>query len=235
MNVMNASIFKVAVALTCMWGGMLNCEAQTSRSSASPPAEWDGLVKRDVKGVGLVYLRPDVHFPPNLSVIIDPVHVEFSKDWKPNTSREISRHLDAEDLQRIKVTLGGWVKDGFAKELTKGGYVLTEAPADDTIRVSAAIINLYITAPDVPSASRTRTYTTDAGSMTLVMEVRDAPSGQLLARIVDAKRAESAGGQWQWSNAMTNRVDAERVIAAWARKFRAGLDRLKTQAGPSPG
>jgi uncharacterized protein DUF3313 len=222
---MSASFLRiVSVACTMV---LVSC-ATMQASKAPAPAEWDGLQKRDVKGVGLVYVRPNVQFPPYQNVIIDPVQVEFSKDWDPNTSREISRHVDAEDLQKIKDTLGGWVREGFSKELSKGGYVITDTPKDDTIRVSAAIVNLYINALDVQTASRSRTYTTDAGSMTLVMEVRDAPSGQLLARVVDAKRADSNGGMMRWSNSVSNRADAEGVIDGWAQKLRTGLDRLKT-------
>jgi hypothetical protein len=65
--------------------------------------------------------------------------------------------------------------------------------------------------------------------MTLVMEVRDAPSGQLLARVVDARRADS-GGNMQWTNSVTNRAEADLVISEWAKKLRAGLDRLKVPA-----
>ena len=35
------------------------------------------------------------------------------------------------------------------------------------------------------TAGRTQTYTMNAGRMTLVMELRDGPTGQLLARVVD--------------------------------------------------
>jgi hypothetical protein len=204
---------------------LLACTTQPSKA----PAEWDGLEKREVKGVDQVYLRPNVQFAPYNKVMLDPVQVEFSKSWDPNSSRDLSRHLDSQDLQKIKDTLGGWVREGFAAELSKAGYVITDAPGDDTLRVSAAIINLYISAPDVQTAGRSRTYTTEAGSMTLVMEVRDAPSGQLLARVLDAQRADSAGGRMQWTNSVTNQADAQRIISAWAKKFREGLDRLKAK------
>jgi hypothetical protein len=222
---MNTSILRGVAALACTVM-LLAC----ATPSTTAPEEWDGLKKRDVKGVGLVYVRPNVQFPPYKNVMLDPVQVEFSKNWDPNSSRELARHVDAQELARIKETLAGWVRDGFSEELLKGGYAITAAPADDTIRVSAAIVNLYINALDVPTAGRSRTYTTDAGTMTLVLEVRDAPSGQLLARVVDARRASSGAGQMQWTNSVTNRAAAEKIISEWAQKFRAGLDRLKAPA-----
>src|SRR4051812_698773 len=76
--------------------------AACASTSKKPPAEWDGLERRDVKGLDNVYVRPNVQFPPYKTVLIDPLQVEFSKDWDPNPSRELSRNLDAADLQRIK-------------------------------------------------------------------------------------------------------------------------------------
>ena len=200
--------------------------ACASMKPAAPPAEWDGLERREVKGLGAVYVRPNAQFPPYKSVMLDPVEVSFSKDWDPNTSREISRHLDAADMQKIKDELAKLFRESFSDELAKGGYSLTDTPSEDTMRVMAAIIDLYINAPDTMTAGRSRTYTTETGRMTLVMEIRDAPSGQVLARVVDARAADSAGGSLTWSNSVTNRADAEQILDRWARHLKEGLDRL---------
>ena len=65
--------------------GFLMCAASVllvagwhSAASKEAPAEWDGLVKRKVKGLDLVYVRPDVQFPAYKKVMLDqPVQVEF--------------------------------------------------------------------------------------------------------------------------------------------------------------
>jgi len=100
-----------------------------------------------------------------------------------------------------------------------------EAPADETIRVSAAIVDLYINAPDTMSAGRSKTYTTETGSMVLVMEIRDSPSGQLLARVVD-RHSDNGTGTMQWTTSVTNRAEADRAISMWASKLVDALDRL---------
>lgn len=214
------------IALACVIG-IVGCAA-TKRPE--PPAEWDGLERREVKGLGAVYVRPNVQFPPYKAVLLDPVEVAFSKDWDPNTSRELSRHLDAGDLQKIKDGLAKMFRESFSEQLGKGGYPLTEMPSEDTMRVTAGVIDLYINAPDTMTAGRSRTYTTETGRMTLVMEIRDAPSGQLLARVVDRRLAESPGGQLQWSNSVTNQADARAILDGWAKQLRAALDRLNGRA-----
>jgi hypothetical protein len=195
------------------------------------PATWDGLERRDVKGIDQVYVRPNFKFPHYKKVIIDPVQVSFSKNWNQDSTIDLSRRLDAADIQNIKDALAKLLRERFTRELTAGGYQVTDVPADDTIRVKPDIVNLYINAPDVMSAGISRSYTTNAGEMTLDMEVRDSPTGELLARVVDRQRALDTG-RLQWTNAVTNTADAERAIDVWAKQLRAGLDRINGPNNP---
>lgn len=220
-----AAVIAMAVTMTMV---LVGC---ASTQSTRAPETWDGLERREVKGIDAVYVRPNVQFPPYKSVMLDPVEVAFSKSWKPNDTRDLSRHLDAEDLQKIKDELAKLFRESFAEELAKGGYPLTETPTQDTMRVQAAIVDLYVNAPDTMTAGRSRTYTTEAGTMTLAMEIRDGPSGQLLARVVDKRTAETAGGSMQWTNSVTNRADAKRILDEWARRLRGALDKLNGRAG----
>ena len=206
--------------------------AACATTTQAAPTSWDGLERRDVKGIDQVYVRPNFKFPHYKKVIIDPVQVSFSKNWDPNSGTvSLSRRLDADDIQKIKDALAKLLRERFTRELTAGGYQVTEVAADDTIRVTPAIVNLYINAPDVQSAGISRTYTTNAGEMTLDMEVRDSPTGELLARVVDKQRALDTG-RLQWTNSVTNTADAERAIDAWARQLRAGLDRVNGPNNP---
>jgi len=223
---MRVANWRLLILLTCV-ASIAGCAA-TKKSEL--PATWDGLERREVKGLGAVYVRPNVQFPPYKQVMLDPVEVAFSKAEDPNTSRELSRHLDAGDMQKIKDELAKLFRERFAEQLGKGGYPLTETVTEDTMRVTAGIIDLYINAPDTMTAGRSRTYTTETGHMTLVMEVRDAPSGQLLARVVDRRTGDSPGGYLQWTNSVTNRADAQRIIDVWAMQLRSALDRLNGRA-----
>ncbi len=195
------------------------------------PTSWDGLERRDVKGVDAVYVRPNFKFPHYSKVIIDPVDVSFSKNWDQNSTADLSRRLDAADIQNIKGALAKMLRERFTRELAAGGYQVTEVPAEDTIRVTPSIINLYINAPDKMSASVSRSYTTSAGEMTLDMEVHDSVTGQLLARVVDRQRALDTG-RMQWTNSVTNTADAQRAIDAWAQQLREGLDRVNGPRNP---
>ena len=193
------------------------------------PDTWDGLELRKTKGIDAVYVRPDVDFKVYRNVVIDPVQVAFDKNWKPNRSSSISGHLSADDLQRLKDDMASEFRRIFAEQLAAGGYDVVAKPLDDTLRISAALADVYINAPDTMSAGRTRTYTMDAGRMTLVMELRDGPTGQLLARVVD-RHAGSQAGVAQIASSVSNSAEFRRAITAWAKRLVTGLDKVSGKA-----
>jgi hypothetical protein len=130
-------------------------------------------------------------------------------------------------MQRIKDKLAELMREQFTQELVKHGYTVVPTAAEDTLEVKTAIIDLFINAPDLRSEPGiTKSYTSSAGRMTLVLEARDGPTGQLLARAVDSQEDDHMGGTMMWTNATTNIADARRIIDVWAKKLRESLDRI---------
>ena len=189
-----------------------------------PPAEWDGLVRVNSKQIDHLYKLPEADFSGYKRVRLDPIEVEFDKNWKPNAAeRSPSRQLNNSDLEKIKKTLAEEFRKVFTEELTRNGYPVVSEDGDDVLRVSAAIVNLYITAPEKMSAGRSRTYTTNAGHMTLVAELRDSVTGKLMARAVDSVQARDTG-TFMISNSVTNLAAARTALNKWAGVLRKGLD-----------
>ena len=189
-----------------------------------PPAEWDGLVRVNSKQIDHLYKLPEADFSGYKRVRLDPIEVEFDKNWKPNASeRSPSSRLSNSDIEKIKKTLAEEFRKVFTEELTKNGYPVVSEDGDDVLRVSAAIVNLYITAPEKMSAGRSRTYTTNAGHMTLVAELRDSVTGKLMARAVDSVQARDTG-TFMISNSVTNLAAARTALNKWAGVLRKGLD-----------
>ena len=110
------------------------------------------------------------------------------------------------------------------RELEKGGYPLVTEPAADVVEMQAAIVNLYITAPDVSmqTSGRSKVYTSDAGQMTLIMQLHDSVTGQLLARAYDHR--DAGPDMWTWTTSVTNTAEAKRIIATWATALRKAWD-----------
>ena len=189
------------------------------------PKTWEGLELRPTKGLDLVYVRPGVQFKDYASVAIDsPVDVAFDKNWDPDKSvRGSSRRMSAADIQRIKDEMSTEFRKVFSDELAKGGYAVVEQPGEQTLRVSASLADVYINAPDRMEAGRATTYTLEPGRMTLEMELRDGPTGQLLARVVDEKSGTNTG-TLQVTNSVTNSADFRQAVRSWARRLVKALD-----------
>ena len=198
-------------------------------SAAKLPESWDGLERRNVKGIDAAYVRLGVVFTVYRNVVIDPVEVAFDKDWKPNRDMRASGRLSADDLQEIKDEMASEFRRIFAEQLAAGGYDVVAKPLDDTLRVSAGLADVYINAPDAMTAGRTRTYTMNAGQMTLVMELRDGPTGQLLARVVD-RYVGTETGFAQLTSGVTNSAEFRRAVSAWAKRLVAALDKVSGRA-----
>ena len=211
-----ASVFIAGLAVALV--------AATSAMADKPPATWDGLELTKRKGLDLVYIRPNVQFKAYKDVSIDELQVAFDKNWDPNEDvRSVSRRLSTEDIEKIRSDMVTEFRKVFVEELGKGGYLVVDKPDDDTLRVSPGLVNVYITAPDRREAGRVTTYTTDAGRMTLVLELRDGPTNQLLARVIDQK---ADTGFAQVSNSVTNTADFRRMVRSWAQRLVKGLDKV---------
>jgi len=209
------------------------CAATLAGCASTRPApadEWDGLVRRPGTRLGAVFVKPDAEIVAYRNVILDPVEVSFARNWDPNRrgGSQASR-LNASDVQAIQAGLAELFRETFRAELARGGYQLVDEAGPDTLRVTAAIVDLYVTAPDTMSAGRSRTYTANSGRMTLVAELRDSVTGEILARAVDARSGRSTG-TLDITNRVTNTADARRAMGIWATALRQGLDEMYGRA-----
>jgi hypothetical protein len=185
-------------------------------------ASADGLQKVKAKNVDLAYVRPGATLAGYSKVMLEPVDVAFRKDWNPE--RPGSRlKVSQADRENIRTGVGKIVYDEFAKTLTsKGPYQMASAAGPDVLRVKAKILNLYVNAPDTKTAGA-YALTLSAGEMTLLLELFDSETGEILARVVDRREGRNTG-QMQLTSSVVNRAEAADIAATWARLLRKALD-----------
>jgi hypothetical protein len=94
------------------------------------------------------------------------------------------------------------------------------------LRLSLAIIDLEVDAPDQNVPGISRTYSVDAGEATFAIEARDSITGQLLGRAVD--RREAGEGPTYRRTYSSNIADFEALFDTWARIAARGLTELKS-------
>jgi hypothetical protein len=220
------SMTRVPMFAVAMLAAGLLCLAAAA-PAAEPPKNWDGLEYRKVKGIDAVYVRPGVEFKAYRSLVLDPVQVAFDKNWDPNEyKRGAGGRVSADDMQKIRENMASEFRRVFGDELAKAGYDVVARPLEDTLQVRAGLADVYINAPDTMTAGRTNTYTMNAGRMTLVMELRDGPTGQLLARVVD-RHVGSETGFAQLTTSVSNSAEFRRAVTDWAKRLVKGLNKLQ--------
>jgi hypothetical protein len=162
---------------------------------------------------------------------ITPVDVSFRKNWKRDYNNEqmsLSTQLTDKDVAKIREGVAKIVYDEFDKMLQKkGGLTKVETADSNTLIFKPVILNLDVYAPDVGQSSIiSKSYIRQAGKATLLLEVRDAMSGKILARWVDT-REDPDQGYYEWANRVTNTTRAKLVAHRWASRLVDGLDKMK--------
>jgi Protein of unknown function (DUF3313) len=221
-----------AVAMTMAGAiGAAHAEAAApAAADAGPTATgWDNLVRVKSKNLKLVYLLPGADFREYTKVMLDPAEVDFVKGWvrKMNSTYDFNmgRTTDA-DAAKIAAAFRKGIDQIFTKAFTKGGYQIVTEPGPDVLRVSIAIFNLSISAPNTVTSGQSSVRTVDAGSASILIEARDSESGQVLGRAMDAQLA-GINNQFMARSITTNQADFGRMGERWADYAVKGLGELK--------
>jgi Protein of unknown function (DUF3313) len=223
MNLRHFNLITLGSIATCAL--LAGCQTTDGLAPLDEASTQDGLVRVESKAVDALYRRPEATLASYSKLLLHPVEVQFAKNWDPSSNGSALYQMHEPDREKIKSELAEVFAEVFRRDLEKGGYPLVNEPGADVLEIRAAIVNLYINAPDVSmqTAGRTKVYTTDAGEMTLIAQLHDSVTGQLLARAYD-RRAGSQSGVWEWSNSVTNTAEAKRIISTWSTALRKALD-----------
>jgi hypothetical protein len=197
-------------------------------SDKYPEKTADGLDRVKSKNVDAAYRKEGASLADYNRVRIGDVSVSFRKNWLRDQNRDrrsVSDKVTSEDMDNIRSALAQLFREEFTEELEKGGYEVVAENGADVLFLEPAIVDLDVNAPDVSMRQPgiTRTYTTSAGEMTLNLDLRDSTTNALIGRAID-RREDRAVGTIQYSNSITNRADAKRILRSWASALRKALD-----------
>ena len=202
-------------------------------STARAQQAWDGLVQTRSNRFNSVYLLPGADFRPYKKIMLDPPEVAFQRNFIRNfnsSGRGLARRISDTDAERMLAEIQAGFAQVFTKAFTDAGFQVVTQPGPDVLRLRTAVLNLYVNAPQRPTAGRTRTFAPQAGQATVVIEARDSVTGALLGRAVDPKVIGDMGGMMTFRSSVSNRADFERQFRTWAADAVKGLQAL--QASP---
>jgi len=233
---------KVVMAL-CAAGILGGCAsappAPTLQSGPDAEVTVDGLYRVDNSVMQLAYMKPGWDLRGYTAMMIDPVTVAYKTD--PGGRRREpgggvgSQNFALSDTQMENFK--SFFQEAVENALTRdGGYRIANNPGPDVLRITAELMDLIIAVPTREAATATRAVARTMGAVTLVVEVRDSQSGQIIARVAD-RRSSGSSAAYQGIlqvSPQAVRADMRRLFESWAEILRERLDDLRaTEIDPA--
>jgi len=195
------------------------CAACASESRI-PDVTHDGLERVEDSRAARAWVKPDVDFSQYTQIGLLDCTVAFRRNWRMN-----HRDVRTRDMERIKTDLADEFRTVFTQELEKNGYPVVDAHGDDVLLIRPEIIDLDVAAPQTSSGGRSDSFTASPGKMTLVIELFDSVSNEILARAIDRRIARNVGNI-RWTTSGTNREAARKILRRWANMLVAELNEI---------
>ena len=166
--------------------------------------------------------RPGVDFTHYRSVYLVAPELEFRR---PDRSRQ-EFPLTAEQQMRFRDYLAASFRDAFASSET---LTFVARPGPDVLTVEVRVIDIVarIPANSAGLGSRGSIALDATGQVTLVIEINDSESGEILARGVETRQVRGAAMRRD-TTMLTTWEDVELLVDRWAEVTRTGVEELIT-------
>ncbi len=174
----------------------------------------------NVRSLDRAQVRPDVVFSVYTGVMLDDVEVAF------RTPDRSERQFPLDDEQ--KTNFQECLSQAYLSELVAlRNLELVSEPGPDILTMSIRVQDVTATAAprSVAGAGRAAMALQAVGEATLVIELFDSQSGEILARGVDTKAIEGAA-MAQDGGLVSRWEDVDKLCARWASTTRQRLESL---------
>ena len=203
----------------------------TIQSGPNAEVSYDGLVRVDNARFAGAWIDPEVDLTRFKKIMPGGAEFEFRSvdkvsDSAARRSNKREFFISESDQQKLEQVMN----EIFDEELSKSEiYAFTDEPGPDVMIVRGAMLDIvsYVP-PDI--RGRGEIYLDQVGAATLVIEVVDSLTGEVVARAVERRAAEPAGRMGMQSTSVTNWQEVRRLARRWARTLREGLESLVSQA-----
>ncbi|MDX1583064.1 MAG: hypothetical protein R3338_05615 [Thermoanaerobaculia bacterium] len=205
---MKAAMLTALVALLLIGG---------CTSTRYPAETEEGLVRTFGNGFDAVYRHPTSELGNVGGTRVEPCTVEFRENWlrDQNRERDLVNRVEPSDMRRIEGDLATSCTE-ILRELLEDGEPGQGGPSGGpTLILQPRIIDLDVTAPDIVSPSAERDYVRSVARMTLVVDLLDGSTDELLGRVID-HRSTPETARLTRSTRNANLVEMERLLEQWA-------------------
>jgi hypothetical protein len=187
----------------------------------------DGLYPVDNSVLQFAEVRRDIDLSGYTAFMLSPVEVAYQKDpgQRSPGSPEANFALSAREMESFKESFQTEVRRALTEN---DGYELVDEPGPNVLRLDAHLIDLVVRVNNEATAGRNRSFTSSYGEVTMILELYDSQSGQILARA--AERADPTRSTYEVVEVRPAlvRADVSRLFRHWAVTVRERLDALRS-------
>ena len=201
--------------------------AQQNVAPAATDALAEGELVKGKSGFRETWVNPNIDFSAYNKILPGEPEFEF-RDVGParkhsSSMRNISNKSEFGILESDREKFKQVVHAAFVKELSRSKKyeVVTEA-GGGTILLQGGVIDIVSHVPP-KMTGRSDIYLSSVATVTLVLELLDAETGQVLAYVEDRRKIEQPGGQIDRFTMPTSSVTVWAEISRWARSSASRL------------
>lgn len=196
------------------------CAPQPTQPKPAGAVNIEGLQPVSARNFEAAFVRPGVTFADYTKLMVDELELAFR-----TPDREQNQFALGEDQ---KTRFRAAMATAFGEELGKLETVeIVTAPGPDVLALHVRVQDIVARAPGrrVGGAGRAGFALETVGEMTLVMELRDSQSDEVLVRVFDRQAAEGAA-MVSGESVISTWEGVDRIVGRWASRAREGLERL---------
>jgi len=168
---------------------LAGCQSEpTVQSGPDAEVTYDGLYRVDNSRMKMTWVKPDLDLSGYTKIRLIGEGIEYravkraASTTRANSSRS-EFPMDAKQRARLEELTG----EVFRDELGKSKYfTIVEEEGPDVLELRGALLDVVSNVPPL-TGGRTDFYLTRIGEATLVIELRDSESNEILVRAIDRR------------------------------------------------
>jgi hypothetical protein len=202
----------------------------TIQTGEDAEVTFDGLHVVDNSAFKAAWADPDIDFSRYTKFIAGGAFFEFRAVKKGNstmraTSSQDEFWIDEKDQARLEEEVGKVFREELAKSER---FTETDTPGPDVLIIRGGLHDIVSRVPP-DMVGRGDIYLRSVGEATLVLEIVDSLSGEVIARAIERRAAQPPGGTMVRSSPVTTWSEVRRLARTWATRLRKGLDSAPTE------
>jgi hypothetical protein len=207
------------------------CSSAPPTIQEGPDAEvsFDGLHLIDNSVFRQAWADPDIDFSRYTKFAPGGAFFEFRAVRNTGSSRvqatQTEFYIDDAARERLKEI----TEEIFREELANSTrFTETDVRGQDTIVVRGGLHDIVSNVPP-QRATRGDVFLSSVGEITLVLEIVDSMSDEVIFRAVERRALEQGGGMAIRASSVTSQAEVRRLMRRWATRLREGLDSIPTE------